>query len=231
MISQCEILLSTDIYSIKWFGLIEGEKMMESMNQWWDSLDLSLQVFYGIGGLALFAVFIQTLLTMFSGGVDGSSVDDSVLHADHAAMHSDQGSGSTMHYLSFRGLTAFFMGFGWTGAICIRLGMIPLLAALVGVAVGLVIEFAFLMMMKQFSRLQSDGTFKLEKAIGGVGTVYLTVPPKGNGTGEVIVKAAGRAVHCKAFNSSETAIKAGAEVNIKALQGTGVLVAPLNVSE
>jgi hypothetical protein len=201
--------------------------MMNTINAWWGALDLSLQIFYGIGILALFAVLIQTVLTIFSGGdSDGYSVDDGALQADHA-----EHSGDTMHYLSFRGLTAFAMGFGWAGAICVKLGMFPLLAALVGLVVGLAIEFSFLLMMKQLSKLQSDGTFKLEAAIGGVGTIYLTVPPKGAGAGEVIIKAAGRVVHCKAFNGADTAIKAGDEVNIKALQGTGVLVMPLMVNK
>ncbi|MDR1190747.1 MAG: hypothetical protein LBK60_03660 [Verrucomicrobiales bacterium] len=196
---------------------------MDTITVWWDGLDWSAQIFYGVGLLALFAVFIQVALTLFGVG-DGDEAGGGWDADGDAAGH------STGSFLSFRGLTAQALGFGWGGAIGLKLGLTPLWAAAAGIVAGLALGFLFLWMMRQLARLQSDGTFKLESAVGGVGTVYLTVPPQGEGTGEVVVKAAGRAVHCKAYNDAPTVIKSGDEVNIKALQGTGVLVTPLNRS-
>ena len=189
---------------------------MNTLSLWWDSLDLALQIFYAIGSLALLAVAVQLVFTMFG----GDSGDDILADGDMEPH-------ITGNFFSFRGLTAFAMGFGWIGAISIKWGLHPAVATGIGIVAGVAIEASFLFMMSQLSKLQSDGTFKLENAIGGIGTVYVSIPPKGKGAGEVIIKAGGRSVHSKAFNNTDTAIKSGGEVTIKALYGSGVLVDPI----
>ncbi len=187
------------------------------INEWWTGLDFSLQIFYGIGIFALFLLVLQSLLLMITGGDDGGDIDFD--------------PGTTGSYFSFKGLTALAMGFGWTGVICMKAGLSPALAAVIGVVVGIGIEAAFLLLMAQVSRLQSDGTFKTESAVGCFGTVYVTVPPKSSGAGEVVIKTGTRSVHIRAFTEGERPLRNGDEIEVVGLRGTAVLVKPVGGGE
>ncbi len=189
---------------------------MDIINQWWLGLDLSLQIFYGIGIFALLLLVLQSLLLLITGGDEGADVDFD--------------PGTTGSYFSFKGLTALAMGFGWTGVICVKAGIPPLGAALIGVVVGVGIEALFLLMMMQIARLQSDGTFKTESAVGCYGTVYVTVPAKSGGAGEVVVKTGTRSVHIRAFSDCERPLRNGDEIEVVSLRGTAVLVKPVGDS-
>lgn len=186
---------------------------MNIVNEWWMGLDFSLQIFYGIGVFALLLLFVQVLLLLITGGDDGGDTDFD--------------PGTTGSYFSFKGITALAMGFGWAGVICIKSGMSPVAAAGIGVVVGVGIEAAFLLMMAQVARLQSDGTFRTENAVGCYGTVYVTVPPNGSGAGEVVVKTGTRSVHIRAFSEAGKALRNGDEIEVVGLRGTAVLVKPV----
>ena len=185
--------------------------------EWWTGLDFSLQIFYAIAIFSLGLLGIQILILVFTGGDDGSG--------------GDFDPGSTGSFFSFKGLTALALGFGWTGVICMKAGLSPALAAVIGVGVGVGIEVAFLFMMAQVARLQSDGTFKTESAVGCYGTVYVTVPPKNAGNGEVIVKTGTRSVHIRALSDHDQPLRSGVEVQVTALRGTAVVVKPLTGEE
>jgi membrane protein implicated in regulation of membrane protease activity len=187
------------------------------INEWWTGLDFSLQIFYGIGIFALFLLVLQSLLLLITGGDEGGDIDFD--------------PGTTGSYFSFKGLTALAMGFGWTGVICIKAGLSPALAAVIGAVVGIGIEAAFLLLMAQVSRLQTDGTFKTESAVGCFGTVYVTVPPKNSGAGEVVIKTGTRSVHIRAFSDVEQPLRNGAEIEVVGLRGTAVLVKPVGGGE
>lgn len=186
------------------------------ITEWWGGLDFSLQLFYAIGIFALLLLAVQVLMLVITGGDDGDADFD------------PQTSGS---YFSFKGITALAMGFAWTGVICVKAGLHPAMAAGLGVFVGVGVEAGFLLMMKQISKLQSDGTFKLESAVGSFGTVYATVPPNGEGAGEVVVKTPSRSVHVRAFSNSDVALRSGDEVEVVGMHGGAILVKKVSWEE
>jgi len=183
------------------------------ITDWWQGLDFSLQIFYAIAIFALGLLAIQILILAFTGGDDGGDVDFD--------------PGTTGSFFSFKGLTALALGFGWTGVICTKAGLSPAISAVIGMGVGVGIEMAFLLMMAQVSRLQSDGTFKTESAVGCYGTVYVTVPPKSSGSGEVIVKTGTRSIHIRAFSDHHEPLRNGAEVQVIQLRGSAIVVKPV----
>ena len=75
------------------------------MTEWWNSLLIERQIFYAIGLFSLAVLLLQILLTLV--GVGHHDADFSG-HGEH-----DTGMG----LLTVRTVTAFFVGFGWTGAI------------------------------------------------------------------------------------------------------------------
>jgi hypothetical protein len=97
----------------------------------------------------------------------------------------------------------------------------------VGVIVGLLFCFGYLAAMRSLLHLQSDGTFKIESAIGLVATVYVAIPPRGGGSGLVTLKTPTRLAQLKAYNTGLHALASGQDVKITALYGAGVAVEPL----
>ena len=80
------------------------------MFDWWSTLGRALQIFYGIA-ITTSAVMLFQLVLMFF-GMDGDS-DFDVDDID------DHGTGGI---LSVRTVSAFFVGFGWTGVAAIEAG-------------------------------------------------------------------------------------------------------------
>jgi len=125
---------------------------------WWNELNLELQIFYAIGIVALLVLMIQLVLSIFGGMDDGYDVG----HGDH---------GSGLSFFSIRGVTAFFVGFGWSGVIALKAGFGVIGAIAVGTGVGVLLMAGIFLLMKSMLRLQSNGTLDFANAIGKVGTV------------------------------------------------------------
>lgn len=185
------------------------------MELWWQGLNLELQIFYGIGVIALIALVIQFLL-LGIGGVD--EVGD---FGDAGGL-SDHGSG--LGIFSFRGITAFFLGFGWTGAIALKSGLSVAVAIVLGFLVGTVLMIAFFLLMRSMMRLQSSGTLDYRNAVGEVATVYVTVPGSGKGGGQVEVMIQGRLSVAEALHRGESPIVPGTKVRVVEMLGRSTLV-------
>jgi len=82
-----------------------------------------------------------------------------------------------MSIFSIRGVTAFFLGFGWTGVIFTKAGIGLPLTLLLAVAVGRALMLAIFLLMLSFLRMQLSGTLDYGNAVGQMGTVYVTIPP------------------------------------------------------
>lgn len=170
---------------------------------WWESLSFAKQIFYGIGLLSLFSLIIQVILIFF--GVGGSDVSDG---------GADAGHGSGLGILSIKSVTGFFFGFGWAGAIAMNSGMGVMGALIIALLTGTVLMFIIFVLMKGLSSLHSDGTVKLQNAIGQVGTVYLTIPPKGQGNGQIQVNVQGQLLTINALNHDPQEIKNTQKVRV-----------------
>jgi uncharacterized protein (DUF58 family) len=80
------------------------------------------------------------------------------------------------------------MGFGWAGLAAMhtfKWGMPGVIGAAVGG--GLVVMWLFAVMLRAVADLQSSGNVDFSSAIGGEADVYVTVPAKGSGRGQVKV--------------------------------------------
>ena len=126
----------------------------DTMELWWQGLNLELQVFYGIGIVALFALVLQLGLMFFGGFDDAGDLGDVA----------DQDSG--LGIFSIRGITAFFLGFGWTGVVALKAGLTVVPAIALGLLVGGTLMVVMFLMMRSMMRLQSSGTLDYANAIG-----------------------------------------------------------------
>lgn len=186
--------------------------MNDVIHHWWDSLNFGLQVFYGIAIISLFSLAIQIVLSLFMGMDDGLG---DVGHVDHS---------SGMSIFSIRGVTAFFLGFGWTGVICTKSGMNLPLTLVLAVVVGGVLMLLIFLLMLSFLRMQSSGTLDYDNAVGQMGTVYVTIPPGRKGGGQIETMIQGRLVTAEALHAGNEALEPGAKVKVIEKIGTSTLI-------
>ncbi len=186
--------------------------MKEWFDGWWDGLNFELQIYYGIAIIAMASMLIQLLLSFFMGMDDG--------HADLGA--GDHPSGLSI--FSVRGVTAFFLGFGWSGVICTKAGLGTLLTVAISLGVGGALMVAILFMMLTVLRMQSSGTLNYDNAIGQIGTVYVTVPPGQRAGGQIETLIQGRLVTAEALQRGTEPIAPGTKVRVVEKIGGSTLV-------
>jgi membrane protein implicated in regulation of membrane protease activity len=183
---------------------------------WWVRLTAAQQLFYGIGILAGLATLVMAGLALI--GLDHHDVPD--VSVDH-------GGGTSL--FSTKPLTGFFLGFGWGGGIALDCGMSVPLATLIGLGVGAVLMFLFAWMIRAIYSIQSDGTRRINDAVGGVGTVYVTLPPARAVGGQIMVTVSGRLETLAALSVSNRALPSGEKVKVIGVVDTNtVLVEPLS---
>jgi hypothetical protein len=201
---------------------LADEGTRDRMSGWWSSLLIERQIFYAIGSFALLILLIQMLLTLV--GVDS--------HHGDADLSGHVGHDSGIGLLTIRTVTAFFVGFGWGGAIILNRGY-PLSAAIAG---GALVGGAFLLgtwfLIRNLLRLQSSGNVNYANAIGTVGTVYTTIPASQAGGGQLELMIQGRLMMAEAYTTAAHELKPASKARVVALIGeTTLVVEPLAASQ
>ena len=188
------------------------------MTEWWGSLLIEKQVFYAIGLFSLAVLLLQILLTLIGVGHHGD-VDFSG-HGGH-----DSGIG----LLTVRTVTAFFVGFGWTGAIMLNHGYSMAAAIAAGTATGAAFLLGTGFLVRNLLRLQSSGgNVDYNNAIGSVGTVYTTIPAAEVGGGQLELTIQGRLMMAEAYTKAAWNLKPNSKARVIALIGPStLLVEPL----
>lgn len=131
-----------------------------------------------------------------------------------------------LNLLSVRSLAAGATFFGLGGLLVLSLGL-PWFAALpVGLCTGAGAAVGTALLMRSMLLLESDGTVRLERAVGEAGTVYLRIPGNNAGPGKVLLTLQGRTVECQAVTSLDE-IPTGALVIVVDIAGPDTVeVAP-----
>ena len=199
------------------------------MLDWWNALALDLQIFYGIGILATLLLIIQLVITLL--GADGDAPLDGIggvgdlagveLSGGVDAVDVEHGDG--LGLVSTRTVVAFLAGFGWTGAIARGGGLSLPLSVLLGLVVGFVLMLAVFWMMRGLYSLRESGSLDYRNAVGEHGTVYVTIPPAGKGTGQIQVVVQGRLATVAAATAAAEAIPSGAQVKVVKLLASNTL--------
>lgn len=186
------------------------------MSDWWDALNLERQIFYGIGILALISLAIQLVLSLFGGAED---------HHDFAGGEGAPGDHSSgLSLFSMRGITAFFLGFGWAGALALKAGLGLAAAIGIGFLTGGTFMGGIYLLLRSLLRFQSSGTLNYANAVGLIATVYTTVPAGSKAGGQIEVLLQGRLTMAEALHKGGTDLKPGTKVKVTELLGASTLV-------
>src|SRR5262245_11328620 len=156
------------------------------------------------------------------------------MHADtdaggHAADHDhDKSNAGAFKALSFQSITAFAMGFAWAGLAALNGFHKPMLTTmLVAIAGGVVMVWLLALLLKAMYDLQSSANIQLDSAVGREADVYVTVPPKGQGTGQVRVVINDRMRIYNASSESEAAPTSSRVRIIKANDDNTLSIVPI----
>ena len=173
----------------------------------WASLSLIEQFFWGIA-IIFSVLFILQLISSFVGGdVDGMSAEGD------ADISVEGDTGIDFQFFSLKNLVAFFTIFGWTGIICVGSNLSPLVSTLIATLAGLIMMLIMASIMYFMGKLTEDGSLRLKNAIGKSGTVYLPIPAKRAGMGQVQIQVQGLQT-LDAYTDSDQDIPTGALVEV-----------------
>lgn len=185
---------------------------------WWSFL-LPDGAFYW--AVAVFATVLQICLLLGSFMGAGGDYDTDAGGGDM----SDSGHGPKL--LSLRAVTAFFVGFGWAGVLCMKQGMSGMATVGTAVTVGLIFAVVLAALLGVMLSLRADGTMDFKNAIGVSGKVYVTIPPARGGPGQVELLLQGRLITASAVTDSPAALAPQSPVRVVAAEpGNVLLVAP-----
>lgn len=127
------------------------------------------------------------------------------------------GEGGATGMFSIRGIGAFFTGFGWTGAAVLSAGHSLTLATICATLVGVAVLASFVGMMRWLHSLRSEGTVDYRNAIGQIGSVYVPIPPRRQGLGQIEVLVQKRMATVRALSDSDERIESRTAVQVTAL--------------
>lgn len=163
---------------------------------------LALQLLLGLFGLD----HHDGALDVHAEGVDGTGAD-------------------ALHWLSVRVLASGALFFGLAGLTLEARGASLWLALPVALVAGVVAAYGVALLMRWVMRLESDGTARIEEALGLPGTVYLSIPGERAAPGKVTLALAGRTMEVQAV--AQEALPTGAAVVVVDVLGPDMVeVAP-----
>ena len=176
------------------------------------SLELPMQIFWGIALITSVFFIIQTIMAFM--GLDADTDDGSGFET--VEMEGLSG------YFSFRNLINFLLGYGWGGVLLQSIipNMVWLEVAAVGVGLLFVIVFVFI--LRQVMKLSTDKTFHMDEALGLIADTYLRIPAGKKGTGKVMVSVRGSVHEIDAMTEGEE-IPTGTKVRVTKVIGSELL--------
>lgn len=210
------------------------------MIAWWDSLSMATQIFYCIAVPATLVLLLQTVLLFFgigdhdadgppdgipdADGADFSDVSDGVFGENSISDVPDFHGLEGLRILTFRGIVAFFVVFGWIGVAMDASGAALWLTLPIALIGGFSMMLLLAVLFRAVMKLSNDGNTDNRNAIGTAGKVQLTVPPARTGEGKVHVMLQGSYVERNAVTDEEEAIPTGSEIVVVGVSGLTDLV-------
>jgi len=199
--------------------------MLESLflASWIDDIfstfsDATLYFCMAAVGTLLFSIRIFMMLFF---GLDSGGDFDVDVDVDAGGFEGHMGDFSLFSMVS---VLSFMMGAGWLGLACrLDWGVGPVLSAIYAALFGFGLMLMSSFALWQMRKLSAPGGYDVRTTVGQTGRVYLKVPAKGQGRGQVQATVEGRQKVLEAVSTGEE-IESFATVRIVAIEGTETLV-------
>ncbi len=198
------------------------------MINWWNSLELTQQIFACIAIPSTLILLIQTILLLI--GLGGGSDGDADTDLDGDGIPDGEGDGDGdggddgLALFSVRGIMSMLAVMGWSAMALLETPLPGFVSILISVALGVAMLFLMACVMKLIYKLQNSGNIDLGNAVGKMAQVYIPIPPKGTGSGKVHVTIQEQYCEFGAITTAGTKIKTGSYVRVVAVDEAGMLV-------
>lgn len=178
----------------------------------------------------------QTVLTLIGLGTDHDFSHDGGDHDIGHDLGGHDGSGNahaaghgtaspTQHsstwffgIVTFRTAVAALTFFGLAGMAAHSSDLSPVPSLAIGVLAGFAAMYGVHWMMRQIARLKTDGSVRIDNAVGMTGTVYLRIPGHLGGPGKIQLNLQNRTVELSAW-TDRVEIPTGATVRVTRVVG------------
>ena len=184
---------------------------MNSLTEWFNQLDPALRIYWGIAIFASIIVIIQTTMSFI--GMGDIDTGDADIDFDSDADGDSMDDAGAMHLVSIRNVFYFLLGFGWAGVSFWNTIPNAFLLGAIAALVGCLFVAIFIFLFRQMMKLQSNGVFDINDAVGKVCDVYLRIPAQNQGLGKVQISFNGSVQELNARTSGEQ-IPSGAKVRV-----------------
>jgi hypothetical protein len=160
-----------------------------------------------------------------SGGGDLTDAVDDPHHNGHSHHH---GSNWFFVKLTFQTVVAALTFFGLAGMAASTSGMTLTTTVIAALVAGVAALYIVYWLMELLHRFNSDGNVRIKNAIGHNGTVYVSIPAEGKGTGKIQLNLQNRTVELQAKTTETHALTPGTHVIVLTILGPGIVeVAPI----
>jgi len=183
------------------------------MSQWWQTLSNVSQIFWCIAIAASVFQLLMFVGSMFIGH-----------DFDHSPHGGDGNSSEGLKLLSIRAITAFLVGFGWAGALFLGNGTLLPTATILAILCGCIFMGIIFVMMRALVSLKADGTMDYANAIGQTGHVYVTIPARRSGQGQVEIMIQGRLATILAITDYSQPLPPRSPVMVNGVEGKTLLI-------
>ena len=185
------------------------------------ALSLSYDFVLAIG-LSSLLLYVIKLVFLFWGGDSSDSFDD------FSSDLGDTDAQTSFSIFSTQSLLAFIMGMSWSLlAAHYEWNLSPFYAWISSALIGFAMMCLSGFLLSKIKSLNTQGGFKIEDAAGKTGLVYLTIPPKGKGLGQLEIIVDGRRKVLKAMTLEETSIKSFERAKVVKVENNILIVQPL----
>lgn len=155
---------------------------------------------------------------------DMSDISDLSADAPDGSEINVHGSYSSLQLFTVQGIVAFLAVSGWVSIAALSSGLPSAGAIPLGLVAGFFAMYGIAKLVQISKRLTENGTIDFRNAIGENATVYIPIPPAGEGEGKVTLTLQGRFMECSAVSNEREMLKTGTAVRVTDLNGETLVV-------
>lgn len=131
---------------------------------------------------------------------------------------------SSLQLFTVQGIVAFLAVSGWVSIAALSSGVPSAGAIPLGLVAGFFAMYGIAKLVQISKKLTENGTIDFRNAIGENATVYIPIPPAGEGEGKVTLTLQGRFMECSAVSNEREMLKTGTAVRVTDLNGEVLVV-------
>ncbi|MDE5577766.1 MAG: NfeD-like protein [Oscillospiraceae bacterium] len=131
---------------------------------------------------------------------------------------------SSLQLFTVQGIVAFLAVSGWVSIAALSSGVPSAGAIPLGLVAGFFAMYGIAKLVQISKKLTENGTIDFRNAIGENATVYIPIPPSGEGEGKVTLTLQGRFMECSAVSNEKEMLKTGTAVRVTDLNGEVLVV-------